>query len=338
MKYQNVHLHNVWDLIPQEDGKEFSITRLPLEIHDKINQGAKNMSFLGSACEIRGVLKHGGEARFILKAMDDNVVPPTALVYRGEFLERAIALAIGENTEIVVKDTINQKTMENLATKNQHAFHPKMIRVLLPPIHPVRVVRIEGDLSLPKAKHLPEKTLLCYGSSITHGASAVSPSGTYAAQCARLMGMDLIDLGLGGAAQMDMPIAKHIAKRKDWNMATLEMGINVRNWPVDQFQTAVEAFVETIVASHPKKYVFCIDQFTNNWDLSKENLAKAKAFRKVVRKLVEKINSKYVFHIDGRKLLRDPRGLWTDLVHPHDHGMHEMGSRLASHIKKKALK
>jgi hypothetical protein len=335
MKFKKVELHNVWDVIEHGKRKELGISRLPLALHDEINRGARNMSQLGSACEIRGVLKRGGQARITLKAVDDNVVPATALVYRGEFLDRAVALDIGKDVEIVIEDGKHQKTMEKVSESEDHAFHARLIRVLFPPIHPVRIISIEGDLMHPTKKFLPEKRLLCYGSSITHGASAVFPSGTYSAQCARQLGMDLIDLGFGGAAQMDPPIAQHIADRKDWDVATLEMGINVRDWPPEKFQQVVRNFVGSIANAHPDKYIFCIDPFTNDRDLTGEKLEAMTTFRKIIAKVVRSQKSKKVIHVDGAKLLTDPRGLWTDLVHPNDHGMQEMGSKLANLIRKK---
>lgn len=39
-----------------------------------------------------------------------------------------------------------------------------------------------------------------------------------------------------------------------------------------------------------------------------------------------------MIYIDGRTILTDPTGLRTDLVHPNDEGMQEMGLNLASLI------
>jgi hypothetical protein len=328
MKYQNIELHNVWDTYDAEDA--FGISRLPLGIVDDINKNARNMSKLASACEIRGVLKEGGEAKIVLKVLDDNVVPPVVLVYRGDFCEQTIYLQ-QENTEIIIKDIPKQKTMEDIANKEGFAFHPKLVRVRLPHIHNVHIVSIEGDLSYPDKELLPKKTLLSYGSSITHGASSISADGTYASQCARKLGYDLINLGVGGAAQMDMPIADHIATRDDWDIATLEMGINVRNWEPKKFREAVDLFVTKIVETCPDKYIFCIDLFTNDADFEKrEDIAIG--FREIVREIANKFNSSKVMHIDGREILKDPYGLRTDLVHPNCHGMQEMGFNLADKI------
>lgn len=52
---------------------------------------------------------------------------------------------------------------------------------------------------------------LAYGSSITHGSSVVGPTETYAMRVARLLGMDLINLGFAGSAHFDDALATYIA-------------------------------------------------------------------------------------------------------------------------------
>lgn len=73
--------------------------------------------------------------------------------------------------------------------------------------------------------------MLSYGSSITHGGGVSVPTSGYAFRLARKLGMDLRNLGLAGAAWMDEAMADYICEQK-WDMATLELGINVVKWPI----------------------------------------------------------------------------------------------------------
>lgn len=330
MKYRNIELHNVCG-IRENDGKPgFGISRLPLEILPEINKGAAGMARMGTGCEIRGMLPDGGEARIVLQAMDSNVTPPVVTVYHGCFCSQSV-IAGREPTEIVIKQPDRLAMMSTISRAAGHPFDPRLVRVRLPPIHPVRILSINGDLIYPEAGTTPSRTLLCYGSSITHGACAIAPEGTYAAQCAQRLGCDLINLGFGGAAQMDRAIADHIAKRQDWDLATFEMGINVRTWPLEQFRAAVENFIATVVAAQPDKPVFCIDLFTYFEDYE-ETPAFAIGFRDAVKEIAGGYDSGNVHYIDGRELLVDPAGLRTDMVHPSDTGMQEMGQNLADFI------
>ena len=332
MKYGNVELHNVCAIVEDDGQPGVGISRLPLELLPDINKNARRMSRLGSACEIRGMLPPGGEAKVVLQVMDDNTTPPVITVYHGCFCDQSIAAPIGVPLEITIKEPDRLAMMAEIAAKQAHAFDPRLVRVKLSPVHPVRILSIEGDLSYPIAGATPAKTLLSYGSSITHGSCAVAPESTYAAQCARLLGYDLINLGSGGSAHMEVPIAKHIAAREDWDVATFEMGINVRDWPVEKFHGIVETFVQTVVSAQPEKPVFCIDLFTyfDDFTVSPQY---AVGFRDAVRDIVQAIDSPHVHYIDGRDLLAHASGLRTDMVHPSDEGMLEIGQNLARVIR-----
>lgn len=333
MKYANVELHNVCDVVEEPGIAGFNTLRLPTNILDQINVNARKMVTHGSGCEIRGMLPEGGQARITLQTLDNNVVPPIVSVYHGAFSGQAVSIG-REPMTITVSYPRNMDLMLRAGDKCALSFDPRLVRVCLPPIHPVRIISIEGDLTYPAPQSGPAKTLLCYGSSITHGAHAIPPLGTYAAQCARLLGYDLINLGVGGSAQMDDAIAQHIASRTDWHTATFEMGINVRQWPLDKFHAAVAHFVSTIASAHPDKHLFCIDLFTNDDDF-RDQPKFAIGFRDAVKQIAGKFNSPRVHYVDGRDILRDPGGLQVDMVHPNDNGMFEMGSNLAALIGRK---
>lgn len=330
MRYGNVELHNVWDIIGDDGGDGFGISRLPRAVLEEINKGARGMARMGAGCEIRGMLAEGGSARIVMKVVDSNVVPPVVSVFHGPF--RGQAVLIGDQpTEIVVNYPATMPGMLRAAGVGKSAFDPRLVRVRLPSIHPVRILSIDGDLTYPVPGSTPGKTLLCYGSSITHGAHAIPPESTYAAQCARRLGCDLVNLGVGGSARMERAVAEHIAARTDWDFAVFEMGINVRQWPREEFQAAVETFVGTVAAAHPDKFIFCIDLFTYSNDFE-ENPATGIGFRDTVKEIAATFDSGKIVHIDGRTILTDPAGLCKDLVHPSDDGMHDMGANLAGVI------
>ena len=331
MRYQNVELHNVSDIITTEGEPGFCISRLPLDVCENVNKDAAANARLGGNAEIRGMLPDEGEARVVLQMIDDNVTPPVVSVYHGCFCDQTVTLDL-EPTEIVIRHHPKRELVRRVTAEYNLPFDASLVRVRLPNIHPVRIISIEGDLTYPTVDATPDKTMLSYGSSITHGASAIPPEGSYVAQCARRLGCDLINLGFGGSARLDPAAAKHIAARDDWHFATLEMGINVRDWPRDKFHDAVEHFVGTIAAAHPDKYLFCIDLFTNDQDFESKP-TKAVGFRETVQQIAEQFNSDKIIHIDGRTILTDPCGLRTDLVHPSDDGMSEMGANLARVIQ-----
>jgi hypothetical protein len=330
VKYKNVELHNVCDII-EDDEVGFAVSRLPLDVRENVNQGARNNSLHSAGCEIRGMLKEGGKAKIVLQSPDDNVYPPIATIFHGCF-RRVISKRIAEEpTEIEIDVPNHIELMTRIAADKNMPFDPHLVRVRLPSIHPCRVISIEGDLTYPTPESTPSSTMLSYGSSITHGAHAIPPEGTYTAQCARQLGCDLINLGFGGSAHMDKAIAHHIASRDDWDFATFEMGINVRSWEPERFRDAVDYFVSTIASAHPDKHIFCIDLFTNNCDFM-DNPKEGVGFRDIVKDIAAKQKSDKVIYVDGRSVLSEPSGLSIDLVHPTDDGMSDMGRNLADII------
>jgi len=331
LRYQNVELHNIADTVEQDGQPGFTTTRYPAAILPEINPGARNNAAHGSGCEVRGMLPPDGEARITLQTTDTNVVPPVVTVYHGSFSGQAIHVGPDPVT-ITIKPPDRFDVMQQISAQQSLPFDPRLARVCFPPIHPVRVLSIEGDLTYPPDDATPDRALLCYGSSITHGAHAISPRGTYAAQCAWRLGYDLINLGVGGSARMDAAIADHIAARDDWDVATFEMGINVRDWPVEQFHETTAHFVQTVAAARPDKPIFCIDLFTYFGDFETPP-DHATRFRDVVRQIVDETDGANVHYVDGRTILDDPTGLQTDMVHPNDNGMLKMGHALANVIR-----
>ena len=170
-----------------------------------------------------------------------------------------------------------------------------------------------------------------YGSSITHGASAVRPTGTYAMRTAQRLGVDLINLGFGGGAHLEPQMAEYIAARDDWDLATLELGINILDISVAAFAQRVARFVTTIAAAHPDKPIYCIDVYPCNEELHGGD--KAIAFREVVRAQVARMAAPNVHHIAGPDVLDDLGGLSQDLTHPAPAGMERMAENLARMIE-----
>jgi len=334
--YENVELHNVWDTAERDDGDGVRLCRFPLEILPEINPGAQMRSFAGSGCEIRGLLPPGGKARIVLERTSENVIPAIVETFFGCFLDRSVAVE-DRPTELLIEAPANMALLCDIARQEQQPFAADLVRVRLPHLHDVVIHAIEGDLTPPGPGSTPGLTMLAYGSSITHGAHALRPSGTYAAQAAHALGCDLVNLGVGGSAHMDAAVARHIAARTDWDFATLEMGINVGSWSPDAFRAAVQNFVSTIAAAHPQKPLFCMDVFTFRGDFAETDDHGGVVFRGIVREIVEQQNSDKVRYVDGRTILTDPAGLRPDLVHPGDDGMLEMGRNLAGAIRSSGI-
>lgn len=87
-----------------------------------------------------------------------------------------------------------------------------------------------GEIEPPKKEQVPPKTLLAYGSSITHGSNALDQSHTWAALLARDLKMDLRNLGMEGSCAMEPERVDFLARMGEdgeWHAAILELEVNV---------------------------------------------------------------------------------------------------------------
>mgnify|MGYP002643373219 CR=1 FL=1 len=123
-------------------------------------------------------------------------------------------------------------------------------------------------------------------------------------------------------------MAEYIVSRKDWDFASVEMGINMLygNFTADQFEERVRSFVE--VFSREERPVFATSIFGFNG--SREFQEKAALFRKIVKKYA---GEKLIF-TDGLELLDNPAWISEDLIHPAVDGILQIADRWSDVMKK----
>lgn len=92
-----------------------------------------------------------------------------------------------------------------------------------------------------------------YGSSISQGSNATSPSTTWPAVAARIGGVELVNLGFGGSAMLDPFVARAMSEAPA-DRLSVKIGINLVNSDVMRlraFGPAVHGFLDTIRDGHP---------------------------------------------------------------------------------------
>ena len=331
MIYKNVELSNVAEI-----NGENSLVRIPDKLRTTLNESAKSSALSPAGCEIRFNLK-SETGKIILKLKNKpGVFFPVAEVYQGVFKSASYSIA-AEPTEIPIAFPQNIELLDKISKEKNLPFDSRLFRVILPYSAAIGIPEIEGDFAPPTKEQTPQTKYLAYGSSITHGSTAIRPTGTYAMRTAQLLGVDLINLGFGGGAHCESQLADYIAERNDWDFATLELGINmVGSFETAEFKKRVEYFIKKIATTHPDQWIFCIDLFTFYADFDAAS-TKQNEFRKIVKETVEKLNMPKLIHLDGREILKSSSVLMAgDLVHPSPEGMEEMAGNLAT-IAKQAL-
>lgn len=93
-----------------------------------------------------------------------------------------------------------------------------------------------------------------HGSSISHGSNATRPTGTWPVVAARLAGLDLVNLGLGGSALLDPFVARTI-RDLPADRISIKLGINLVNADLLRRRAlgpAVHGWLDTIRDGHPE--------------------------------------------------------------------------------------
>jgi hypothetical protein len=326
MIYKNVELHNIHELLDDETGEGKTCCRIPNDLRLTLNDSAKNNALQATGGEIR--FNRTGE-RVVITLLNTNPDQPSMVeVYQGDFLKSIHAIG-PTPTEVVIEKPEFLDLIHEVTAPGDLLFDTDLIRVVLPWRPPVKLISIEGETTPPRPDQSPPLKYLAYGSSITHGNTTIRPTGTYPFRTAQLLGTDLFNMGFGGGAHMEAGMADYLAGRTDWDVATLEMGINVvGSFEVETFKAKIDYFVTTIAEKHPDKWIFCIDIFPCRHDFLGNK--KAGTFRSIVKEQVQRLNMPKLVHVPGGDILTSITGLTTDLVHPSPLGFEEMARNLSA--------
>lgn len=341
MIYENVELHNVEETPPMRGGG-VRLQRVPESVREALNDGAKMRVRQPDGCEIRFVAD--GPVRVTLSSLGST----EAVVFFGTF-EGRISHTVGrEETVLDIEPTDRLKNLAEGYVRDL-PFSPRVVRVLLggrdrDNRDSVVFHGVEGKkVRPPEPAELPSFRYLAYGTSITHGFDAHAPHLTYPAIAGRLLGADVINLGLGGAAHCEPELTDYIAGRDDWDIASLALSVNMHDFPMGVFRERVSYMVNTVAGADTSRPVACITLYPYFRDAGidlpeSENSESGKPgpeeFRAALRDIVEDCPHANVVLIEGPELLQGFGGLTADLIHPGDYGMMEIGHNLADRLRR----
>ena len=117
----------------------------------------------------------------------------------------------------------------------------------------LRALRIDDDAELEATPAPRRRRWVHHGSSISHCTGAHSPARTWPAVAARLAGVDLLNLGVGGNCHLDPFVARTIRDAQA-DVISLKVGINILN--IDSlkdrtFTPLLHGFLDTIREGKP---------------------------------------------------------------------------------------
>lgn len=347
MIYENVLLHNAREIIKHPRTGEMAISRIPDDVRVHMNALMRDETVFNCAgVEMRfkvnsGIVKINVQ---LLNMCKDGEVFDVANVYLGSFQIPEPFYISTKPSEIVIDiSKYDIETMKVITEKHNLPWDVDVVRVILPYGSHIKINSIEGDISPIVSEKTPDIKWLAYGSSITNGSCANSTNANYVFKTAESLGIDVYNLGFAGSAQLEPEVADFIAeigRRGEWDIATLELGVNmiwdsVKNCKgdIDLFEKRVDYFIDTIVSANPDKKIFVMDIFSNSSDYKPQDVEEISRYRKIVADKVKKIDLGNVIYIPATSILCDGVGLTADMIHPSARGMTQMYENLRGVLK-----
>ncbi len=326
MIFQNIEFHNVEEILPFEDG--WKLHRVPAAVRAQCNEGLQNSSLYGTGVELRFVLL-GDHADVRLRTIP-IAEGQMAFVYYGSIQGgwQQSSFVINERETIIrITRPDNLEQLRQISAEAHLPFSPEVVRLVLPYGNNV-FLGVEGDVMPPKPDMLPKKTLLSYGSSITHGSLALIAPYAYPFRIAQKLGMDTLNKGFAGTCHCERAMAEWFCSRKDWHAMTLEMGINMMGMADAEFERRIDEF--TAIMAADGRPVFATSLFHFNGDHYGADQDRGQRFRDIVRKYAEP----RLHFVDGLELLERPDYITQDMVHPSLEGIAQITDRWTEIIRR----
>jgi len=164
----------------------------------------------------------------------------------------------------------------------------------------------------------PQKRMLCFGDSITHGYDALFPSNHYTVQLAKLWDAEACNKAIGGEKFFPALAAARSTFQPD--VITVAYGTN--DWSLcseEEFKSQCLAFYESLSRAYPNAKIFAI---TPVW---RKDWREEKAFGDF-SKIAEDIKNivkdyKNITYINGFEFIPQDENYYADLrLHPNDKG------------------
>lgn len=319
------------------DGRLF-LRRYPSCLDKFLSPDGADMGKQSTGCEIRFVKTEKGRVRVNLSVENEG---SHVLVYRGDRLDSGYP--ISHNCSIIINDNPCD-SVKNPDFFNADNFSKDVIRLVIQGGY-VAVDSIETygrKIRPPHNDEEPQKTILAYGSSITHGARSGNTQLTYASFAGQLLGAQVMNKGLAGSCLCENEIADYFAENIKYDAFIFELGTNMysyclsKNYDIeataDFIKKRGEYMLSKMLDKNPDKPIFLITPLRphTKYDSSFDY----ETIENVIVKMQESIERNSCFIIKAEEIQPTTSVVTTDLIHPSPEGHVIMGFKLAELIRK----
>lgn len=338
MIYKNLEIYNIEDLIEHEDGS-VSWLRVPKKVYEALDSDfGRQQTDDATGVELRFKMKSD---KVILR-MSVTAGTGKFHVFRGNVQggwqdHEVDKVATPEVHDFVIEQAEKPEFLRAIAEKSGDEWDCDVVRVIFDIGH-FKLHDVIGDIEPPKKAETPERTLFCYGSSITHGSNSIDTSHSWASLVARNLRYDLKNKGMSGSCCMEPAYIDYIAdegKAGRWDALILELGINVLYWDEAKIYERATYAVQKTAQENPDKPIFVISPFYHCGDdfAQFDEKGMTKVWRKALREIVGKFRFPNVTYIDGLDILNGMEFMSADFVHPNVYGVAQIAERLTDIVR-----
>ena len=337
MIFKGCEVFNAAELFQNEDGST-SWCRVPVAVSD-IMEKSKKIAYCATGVELRFVMK-SDTVKLVLSAKEpENVESAVFHVYRGGLQggwedHEVDTFIHNEPHEHVIHRSKNMKNLHTMTEMIGLDWSEEVVRVIFDR-GDICIHDIIGDVVPPTKEQCPSKMILFYGSSITHGSNSIDISHTWASQVGYRLNMDVRNLGMAGSCCMEPALADYIATEGEqgkWDVAVLELGINVLDWEEPKIYERVENILRQVAGRNAGKPVVVISPFYYGAEALRGSKAGEK-WRRVIPEVIEKLNYSNVHYLKGTDILGDISGMSADEIHPSIYGIQQIADRLTAALQ-----
>lgn len=333
MIYKGLDLHGINDIVEIDSCDIFS--RYPQEINNKIGH---NIGYQFTSAEIRFVPL--GKVSITI-ASKFSFIQPKCMIYYGDFAspeefiihrERTFLIEPLKKFDIPVKEHTNR-------LDNESDFSLDVVRIVLHG-EGFYIKDISGEYRLPKPSEIPSKKILSYGTSITQGIGATSPDMSYPWILGRNLHMDSYNYALSGKCLCEDEVVTFIAQSNQYDIITIEASVNMISlgYHEDEYYKRLERMLQILRQYQKDSLIVCIDILPYWADYGfvnpqQESISTSYKYKEKLRLIIEELKDSNIILIDAHNCI-SIRNLSSDLIHPTNHGMVELGYNISKEINK----
>lgn len=335
---QRMEFHNAAGL--EKTNLGMALQRFPKNVRNQLghheHERGRFYSMVSTCCEIRFVT----DAPFFRIALSSLETDSKVLIYKGDFFHSVHTIPAGTVTTLHVETPPRMQSVESNLLDG-HSFSTDVWRVIFGKDSCGIFCGLDTfghKTRPPKGTEKPALKWLAYGSSITFGSKSSLITNSYVMQAARHIRADVFNKAISGSCFCDPCISDYFSTIKSWNLATLELGINmVGRFTEQEFEQRALSLVNQLLTSNPGKPVVLITPFPAHYQFAKNKSAESSQnfgrFCTALERIQKNSSSQDLFILSGSDILTDVGGLTTDLLHPSDDGHILMGFRLGERLK-----